>query len=89
MTKEEREIIELKFQGLKAEITTNHDMQMQKLETILTQAMKTNGRVTDLEKETKTVRMFERKPVLLILFILGIIFLLSIFDLPTIIKLLA
>lgn len=89
MTKEEREIIELKFQGLKAEITTNHDMQMQKLETILTQAMKTNGRVTDLEKETKTVRMFERKPVLLILFILGIIFLLSVFDLPTIIKLLA
>lgn len=97
MTKEDKEIIDLKFKGLKAEIRTNHDMemqkieanhglQMQKLENILNQAMNTNGRVTKVEKETRTVRFFARQPIMLILVIIGILFLLSMFDLPTIIK---
>ena len=88
MNKEDREILDLKFSGLKAEIMANHDLQMVKLETIYKQALKTNGRVTELEKETRIIRIFERKPILLVLVCLGLLVLYGLFDLTELIKLL-
>lgn len=88
MTKEDRELIEEKFKGIKAEIKANHDMQMLKLESIYDQALKTNGRVTDIEKETRIVRLFEKKPILIFLVGIGLIVLLNILDFERVIKLL-
>lgn len=71
MTTEDKEILELKLIGLSAEIKANHDMQMTKLSSIECQTLKTNGRVNELEKETRIVRLFERKPILFMLVIVG------------------
>lgn len=73
MTKEERELIELKFTSMHATIKSNHDMEMLELKHIKDYQLKQNGRVDKIESETKIVRFFESHKFILILVIIGIL----------------
>lgn len=69
MTTAERELIEEKFSGVHAMMQANNDINhmqhtalMESVEKVLQQALKTNGRVTSIEKETRFFRFVERNP---------------------------
>ena len=97
MTKAEKELIEEKFTGIHALIQANYDVNniqhnalMEKLEAVHCQALKTNGRVTNLENETKFFRYLQRNPkasvIIGILLVLGSISAISIIGYKTIIE---
>lgn len=86
MQKEEKELIEEKFKGVYLHQQSNFDFINEKLEQIYKQTQMTNGRVTTLECQTKIVRFFESKPIMLLLVLLGIIFAASFVDLQEFIK---
>ena len=62
MNKDDRCLIDEMFKGVRAEIKAKDDIIMMKLEQILAETRKTNGRVTALEEQTSIVRWFERNP---------------------------
>ena len=95
MQKQERELIEEKFKGVYLHQQSNFDLINQKLEQIHDQTKKTNGRVTSLEgdftdykKDMIFLHYISKKPILLALIVLGIIFLASILDINDLFKLL-
>ncbi len=80
MQKAERELIDEKFKGVIAMIKTNNDVfdlyhkeLLVSQKKILDQTIITNGRVTNLEKQTKIIRFFEAHPKITVLVILGIV----------------
>jgi hypothetical protein len=83
---EARELIDEKFKGVHARIDASHDIIMLELRAIKEQTMKTNGRVTCLENETKFTRMMERRPVMIVIFILGIITLYGVVEISGLIE---
>lgn len=94
MQQAEKDLLDEKFKGIIAMITTNNDISkiyhkelLESQERILKQVLITNGRVTLLETQTKTIRFFEGKPIFFFLILLGIIFLSSFLDLTDLIKL--
>jgi len=62
MNKDDRCLIDEMLKGVRAEIKAKDDIIMMKLEQILAETRKTNGRVTALEEQTSIVRWFERNP---------------------------
>ncbi|HLE06783.1 MAG TPA: hypothetical protein VI790_05485 [Candidatus Nanoarchaeia archaeon] len=86
MKPEERELIEEKFKGVYLHQESNFNLINEKLSHILEQTTKTNGRVTNLELETKTLRFFSKKPVYIILIALGVVLLASTMDFTDILK---
>lgn len=62
MNKDDSCLIDEMFRGVRAEIKAKDDIIMLKLEQILEQTTKTNGRVTKLEEQTAIGRWFERNP---------------------------
>lgn len=90
----EKQLIEEKFKGVIALITSSNDInsiQHQELiaqqNKILEQVLITNGRVTKLEKETRTVRYFSDNPKITFLLFAGILAIASLFELKDIINL--
>ena len=87
MQKPERELIEEKFKGVYLHQQSNFDLINQKLEQIHKQTLKTNGRVTAIEEQTKISRFLESKPVFLLLIILGLLLASTILDFSDLLKL--
>ena len=88
MQKAERELIEEKFKGVYLHQQSNFDLMSEKLDQIHKQTLLTNGRVSKVECETKVVRFFESNKIILIIFLLGIFFAATYFDLKDFIKML-
>jgi hypothetical protein len=89
MTKQEKEFINVKIDVLNERIESGNNIILLELDLIKQQTIKTNGRVTCLEEETKVVRFFSKRPVLAFLIFIGIILLIGVIGLPelfTIIK---
>ncbi|HAN19617.1 MAG: hypothetical protein A2X13_14745 [Bacteroidetes bacterium GWC2_33_15] len=88
MKQEERELIEEKFRGVYLHQENNFNLINEKLSHILEQTTKTNGRVTVLECETKSVRFFSKKPLFFVLILLGLMLLASTMNFAELVKLL-
>ena len=88
MNPQDRELIDIKFTHISGVMQANHDAIMSELKHIKEQTDKTNGRVTALEKETKVSRFFERRPIFLILVVVGMIALIGSGGVSVIIKML-
>ena len=87
MQQAERELLDEKFKGIIAMITTNNDISkiyhkelLESQNDILKQVMITNGRVTSQENQTRVIRFFESHPKIAILVLLGVLFLTTLFD---------
>jgi hypothetical protein len=82
----DKELIEEKFKGVYLHQTANFDSISNKLEQILEQTKLTNGRVTKLEVQLRVVRFFSTNPKITLLTFLGILFIVSVFDIKDIIS---
>jgi len=79
MNKDERELLELKFNDLKDKIIDNHELEMIELKRI-------NGRLGLVEKETKIVRFLETHPIVTVLIVIGLVVIYSTVGINEIIK---
>lgn len=81
MRKEEREFLEANFQAIRAEMKADRDITNVKLDEIIVHQETTNGRVTDLEKQTWFFRMLHRNPkasiAIGVILFLGVVFILE------------
>lgn len=80
------EKIDIKFTAMHATIKANHDIYLMKLNEIEKNENKIDLKVAKLEEETRIVRLIERKPVLFVIFIVGIFVIWGILDFETVIS---
>jgi len=93
MQKAEKELIEEKFKGVIAMIRSNNDISqiyhkelLEQQNKVLDQVLITNGRVTNIEKQTKIVRFFESHPKIMVLVVLGVLLITALLDLKDIVS---
>jgi len=73
MNKDEKELFELKFKGVYAQISSNFDLIHVELERIYKEVKLINGEVKEVKKQTTVTRFFETHPKLFFLVIFGFI----------------
>lgn len=100
LNENEKELIELKLTGIRGEMQANNEVMLLKLDQILEQTKKTNGRVNkhdeELEKQHEKMDSIERKiavfdyfskrPILLVLIGLGLVVLFNLEGFSSLIK---
>lgn len=88
MNIQDRELIEMKFTYISGVMQANHDAVMNELGHIKKEEEKTIGRINKIEKETSVMRFFQRRPIILLLMVVGIIALIGSGGVTVILKML-
>jgi len=82
----DKELIDEKLKLIYLTIEKNHLESALKQDRILEQVLKTNGRVTCLERETAFITFLTKNPKMIILSVLGLVFITNLNELGPVIK---